>query len=155
MIWHAFLQSNLFFKLTNKICLPLQFPFKFANPIHLLFKLLFKSRHYFFLKLWKHLPPQRLICCQRFNQIWETFMNFFWDSHVFSLWMNGLLPCGNHVIMLLKVLLNFRIINIQYMIPKPPYFYINTIFYTQLLHSLNTIISFHIFVIFLVHYFIT
>ena len=34
------------------------------------------------------------------------------------------------------------------MILKPPYFHTNTAFYTPLFYSLNTIISFHIYVIF-------
>ena len=65
LIW-CFLHSNSPFQLVNTICLLLQFPIKFVNLIHLLFKLLFKFGDYFFLMLWKHFL-QRLICCQRFN----------------------------------------------------------------------------------------
>ena len=42
--------------------------------------------------------------------------------------MNGIILCGSRAIMLWKLSPNFRIINLKYVISKPPYFHIKQLF---------------------------
>lgn len=93
----------------------------------------------------------RFICFSSFSSSLHTSSSLANVSSKDWVWwwteqMNGLISCGNHAIMW-KLFLNFEI-NLKYMISKVPYFHRNTAFYTPLLHRPNTIISFHIFVIF-------
>lgn len=93
----------------------------------------------------------RFICFSSFSSSLHTSSSLADVSSKDWVWwwteqMNGLISCGNHAIMW-KLFLNFEI-NLKYMISKAPYFHRNTAFYTPLLHRPNTIISFHIFVIF-------